>query len=287
MKVKLDMPELLKAGLNSVGHWFDPRAGKQKWVEMKTKGLKESAFFEWHKVLKALQSNKISVRNTQEIEVGGSFSPMIHTKKGIIQYPDITQKRILREIAQEVEYIPNGTQRKVNELLNLEDSDLSLAFKNFKKDNPCTWKQEFQFKLLSGRIYSNKAYHRMGHKSSSNCTFCNEEEQTFIHTYLECPEVEVFRRNLSKDWQGETMSKKRWFLGVSDTSEVLEKCKNIIAKEANHFIFKANFAGDKLSTEAFKKWLKSDEDPEEALAFRVNKVFDHHLKWSNIQLLLK
>ena len=82
------------------------------------------------------------------------------------------------------------------------------------------------------------------------------------------------------------MTNKRWFLGVSNTFEVLEKCKNIIAKEANHYIFKMNYAGDKLSVEAFKKWLKSDEEPEEALAYRVNKIFDHHLKWSNLQLLL-
>ena len=186
-----------------------------------------------------------------------------------------------------MEYIPNGTQKKFSELLDLQDKDLELAFAKFKKDNPCTWKQEFQFKLLSGRIYSNKAYHRMGYKNSSNCTFCNEEEQTFIHAYLECPQVKLFRERLSSKWQGEAMSSKRWFLGVSETSEVLEKCKNIIAKEANHFIFKKNYAGEELSTTAFKNWLKSDEEPEEALAYRVNKIFDHHLKWSNLQLLLE
>ena len=88
------------------------------------------------------------------------------------------------------------------------------------------------------------------------------------------------------NWSGEIMNEKRWFLGVSNTSEILEKSKNIIAKEANHYIFKMNWKGDKLSVESFKNWLRSDEDPEEALASRVNKIFDHHLKWSNIQLLL-
>ena len=255
---------------------------------MRSKGLKDNAFCEWHKVLKALQTNRLSVKSHQQIEIGGNcFSLIIHTKKGMIQYPDITQKRILQEIAQGIEYIPNGTQMKLSEALKLEESDLSMAFKNFRKDNPCVWKQEFQFKLLSGRVFANKDYYRMGFKTSSNCTFCNTEDQTFIHTYLECPEVKVFREKLSRDWQGEAMSNKRWFLGVSSTPEVLEKCKNIIAKEANHFIFKTNYAGNRLSVEAFKNWLKSDEEPEEALASRVNKVFDHHLKWSNLELLLQ
>ena len=90
----------------------------------------------------------------------------------------------------------------------------------------------------------------------------------------------------SKHWQGTAMDKKRWFLGVSDTCEVLEKSKNIIAKELNHYIFKMNWAGTDISVTAFKNWLRSDEEPEEALSFRVNKVFDHNLKWSHIQLLL-
>ena len=33
--------------------------------------------------------------------------------------------------------------------------------------------------------------------------------------------------------------------------------------------------------------LAIDEEPEEALSLRVNKVFDHQLKWSHIQLLLE
>ena len=288
VKVKLDMPVLLQAGLNTVGHWFDSQGKKLEWRQVKEEGLQSNAFFEWHKVLKALQHDRIVIKSEQTLMINTpSFSPVLHTKKGILHFPDITQKRILQEIAQAVEYVPNGTQVKVGELLDLEDNDLAYAFKNFKKDNPCTWKQEFQFKLLSGRVYANAAYHRMGLKDSSNCTFCNAEGQKFIHTYIDCPKVRMFRENISRDWQGDPMSDKRWFLGASNSAEVLEKAKNIIAKEINHYIFKMNYAGEQLSIEAFKKWLKSDEDPEEALASRVNKTFDHHLKWSNLQLLLQ
>ena len=190
------------------------------------------------------------------------------------------------ELAQTVDYTPSETQKKFSKELELEENDLSLAFSKFKKDNPCTWKQEFQFKLLSGRVHTNNAYFHMKHKPSKKCTFCSNEDQDFIHTYIQCPEVKAFRQALQKDWQGEKMTRKRWFLGVSETNDTLEQCKNIIAKEANHFIFKMNWAGSRLSLDAFKSWLKSDEEPEEALALRINKVFDHYLKWSNIQLLL-
>ena len=96
-----------------------------------------------------------------------------------------------------------------------------------------------------------------------------------------------FRRSISKNWPGEKMTPERWFLGVSNTNDILEKSKNILAKEMNHYIFKMNYAGKKLCPTSFKAWLISDEDPEEALASRVNKTFEHHLKWASITSLLQ
>ena len=61
---------------------------------------------------------------------------------------------------------------------------------------------------------------------------------------------------------------------------------SMIAKEANHFIFKANWAGTELSVEAFKNWLRSDEEPEEALAYRINKIFDHRIRLGIMSILM-
>ena len=120
-----------------MGHWFDSQAEKLKWETIKRKGLEDSARFEWQKASNAITTAKIRIKNDKEVEVNGAlFDLSLHTKKGIIQYPDITQKRILQEIAQEEKYIPNGTQIKLNEILEFEDTDLKLAFKNIRKDNP-------------------------------------------------------------------------------------------------------------------------------------------------------
>ena len=96
-----------------------------------------------------------------------------------------------------------------------------------------------------------------------------------------------FRQTLSKNWQGELMTEKRWFLGSSETSECLEKSKNIIAKEINLFIFQRNWAGSELSAEAFKNWLFSKEEVEEAHAFEAHNTFDFHVKWSFVKQLLQ
>ena len=127
----------------------------------------------------------------------------------------------------------------------------------------------------------------MGRKPSAKCTYCEETEQDFVHLYIQCPGVNQFRNALSRDWQGEEMDPKRWFLGSSGTNDILEKSKNILAKEVNHYIFKMNWTDNTINVEAFKNWLRSDEEPEEALAQRVNKMFDHYQKWSYIQHLLQ
>ena len=287
-KTHLDTPYLMKLGLTRVGQWFDSRSERAKWQTVKEKGARDNAFFEWQKVSKALRIAKIRVRSEETLEMReqAQFSPVLYTEKGMISYPDISQKRILSEIAQRTDYKPNGTQVATHGLLEFEEKDLSEAFKRYRFDNPCTRKQEFQFKLLSGTLYSNKEYAKLGRKDSGKCTFCAEEKQNFTHLYISCPKVKAFRADLAKRWTGDPMSDKRWFLGLSHSNEVLEKSKDIIAKEANHYIFKMNWAGKSLSVEAFKNWIKSEEEPEEALACRVNKIFDHHLKWSHIQLLL-
>ena len=285
----ITVPNLRKVGLSTVGKWFNHRAERISLEEAKQKGLKASAWLEWVKVAKTLWRNKIAIANTNDLQVEDkdySFYPFFKTERGRIEGSDITQKRILEEIAKAALYIPNENQLKVQEVLGLEEEEVKIAFRNFKKDNPCTWKQDFQFKLLSGAVFTNTRYIHMGHKKTTACTFCNEPYQDFVHLFTLCPGVRRFRERLAANWQGDPMDKKRWFLGASATSDILEKSKNIIAKEANHFIFKTNWAGNELSVEAFKRWLQSDEEPEEALACRVNKLFDHQIKWSYLQTLL-
>ena len=245
---------------------------------------------EWQKVSKIIWTDSLiteGFKDIWEIKEGPSFDPFLMAVTKLSGTENLSQKKILQAIAKKVDYIPNGTQNKFMELLDIDKEALLEAFKKFKTDNPCTVKQEFQFKLLSGIIHANAAYRRMKRKESAKCTFCPEERQDFVHLFISCPKVITFRNEIEKNWPGEKMTSERWFLGVNSSSDILEKSKNILAKEINHFIFKRNWANEALCPIAFKAWLMSDEEPEEALASRVNKVFDHHLKWSTITSLLK
>ena len=82
------------------------------------------------------------------------------------------------------------------------------------------------------------------------------------------------------------MTKKRWFLGCSSTNNDLERAKDYIAKEINHYTFQANWAGDELSPIALKNRILAEEEIEEALASLMDKTFDFYVKWENLKQLL-
>ena len=82
------------------------------------------------------------------------------------------------------------------------------------------------------------------------------------------------------------MNQKRWFLGCSDSSDDLERYKDYIAKEINHYIFQTNWAEEELSVTAFKNRIMSQEELEEVLASENNTHFDFYVKWENLKMLI-
>ena len=282
------MKILRSQGINSLKFFFTKDGATVKGTQARERGLKESAQFEWYKVHKILIGKKVILQG-EESDIRGDpgFEPWFKTKLGEIRGQDITQKKLLREIAKAVEYKPNSTQEEIYAKLEIKEEELSSAFANIKKDQKQRTSHDFQLKLLSGVIFTNTAYKYMKKKASSKCTFCNTEKQTLIHLYVECIGVNKLRQQLSTKWTGEKMTEKRWFLGVSDTNDILEQNKNLLAKEINHFVFQRNWEGENLSKEAFRNRILAEKETEEALAFEKNTTFDFHVKWQYLEQLLK
>ena len=279
---------LRKGNINTIGFFFKENGEIRNGNQAREDGLKEVMQFEWRKVHKALLSKKVQGIQTRDLrQIETDFIPWFKTNWGELKGDDLTQKKILREIAKAVTYHPNDTQKKVGTLLDLEEEELARAFKRIKKDHMNRAMHDFQLKLLSGVLFTNKAYKRMGRKKSARCTFCEEEKQDFIHLYISCSGANKLRSGLAQCWLGEKMTTKRWFLGSSDHNDILEKSKEYVAKEVNHYIFQMNWAGKDISVKAFKDRVLAQEEVEEALAYETHKSFDFHEKWAHLKQLLQ
>ena len=290
VKTTLDTPHLRRQGINTIKHFFNEAGEERTVAQAKNLGLKSIAQIEWQKVGKALKLQKIQVRGQTGDPRNWNnkqFWPRFKTTNGNLEGEDLTQKKILREIAKNTEYIPNETQRKVAEILELEEEDLIRAFSRIRIDHRSGQMHEFQFKLLSGIVFTNKAYKVMKKKQSAKCTFCNEEQQSFTHLYISCEGVNNFRTSIADSWEGAKMTKRRWFLGCSSESDDLERSKDFIAKEINHYIFQMNWLGADISKAAFHNRIMSVEEVEEAVASNTGKIFDFQVKWELLKTLLK
>ena len=52
--------------------------------------------------------------------------------------------------------------------------------------------REFQYKVLSRILYTNKALHKMGIVNSPPCSFCHVLDESLEHLFLHCPTSSVF-----------------------------------------------------------------------------------------------
>ena len=52
--------------------------------------------------------------------------------------------------------------------------------------------REFQYKVLSRILYTNKVLHKMGIVNSPACTFCHVSDESLEHLFLHCPISSVF-----------------------------------------------------------------------------------------------
>ena len=58
--------------------------------------------------------------------------------------------------------------------------------------------REFQYKVLSTILYTNKALHKMGTVNSPACIFCHVSDQSLAHLFLHCPISSVFWLSVTK-----------------------------------------------------------------------------------------
>ena len=73
--------------------------------------------------------------------------------------------------------------------------------------------REFQYKVLSRILYTNKALHKMGIVNSPACTFCHVSDESLEHSFLHCPVPSVF-------W----LSVTEWLKSFFTTIDLLTSC---------------------------------------------------------------
>ena len=141
------------------------------------------------------------------------------------------------------------------------------------------------FKMICVGPFTNKDYHRFGHKDSSSCHYCEEEEQDFKHLFEDCDEVNELRDRLAINWDIKP-SKKEWLFGINNSGKY-EKAVSFIAIELCHYVHSTNWKGELLSLNKYKGQIRATENIERRIAMKKLKMHTHEEKWAPILELIR
>ena len=160
----------------------------------------------------------------------------------------------------------------MNEITEAKWEDWERSFKSITQHSLSTRSRAKLFRMYAGITYTNKAYHRFGHKASAKCTYCQEEKQDFAHLFLECSGVEGFREELQREWQ-QVLTKKDWFFGTNSDD------LSYLNRESNNYLQVTNWKGKNLSKVQLYIQICENEKIEAAIAEKRNKLGEHIEKW--------
>ena len=140
---------------------------------------------------------------------------------------------------------------------------------------------EFQYKVLSRILYTNKVLHKMGIVNSPACTFCHVSDESLEHLFLHCPISSVF-------W----LSVTEWLKSFFTTMDLLTSCNrmfglfrkdmpllNLIILLRKQVIYQSRHLNIKPSLSLLKTKLKNAYQLELLIAKQNNSLDIHNAKW--------
>ena len=163
----------------------------------------------------------------------------------------------------------------LRQMLGIEQAEGTKYIENILKLTSESKKKSFATLFLHKKTYTNKNYHTFGVKQSAECSFCHHSPQTWVHLYLECPEVLAFR-----EW----IAAAKWGLSKSLTNRELilgpnDRALAMLTLEMNYFIHRSNYWENDLSYEAFAAQVRNVEAVARATSSDSTK---HAAKWRRV-----
>ena len=177
---------------------------------------------------------------------------------------------------------------KYNKWTNDIGQEISSSVANFAKLHQTIYRttnvtkyRSFQYRLLQRGLVTNIQLHRWKLIPSNMCTFCKIEEETILHLFYYCPEVQTFWKEIMH-WVQERFSPKT--IDISPRAVITSQICNLnvvnfISICAKQYIYRQRCMKDNLQIVNFKLLIKKIESIEKYIAIKNGKLSIHLKKW--------
>ena len=147
--------------------------------------------------------------------------------------------------------------------------------------------RDFQYRLLLGKLVTNKDLFEWKLKLDSSCTFCKETEETTFHLLYDCPRVKPivdFLLNVVCSDLECTVYTDKWHYLFSHIVDSAKHVANFLCTVTKQFIYKTRCAGNAISLVKFKRELEYLYIIEGEIAKSEFRTNVHTRRWSPIKL---
>ena len=148
--------------------------------------------------------------------------------------------------------------------------------------------RSFQYRLLERGIVTNIHLCKWGIREDSNCTFCNQEEESLLHLFCTCNQVKVlwenFRQYVEEKYQITS-------LNLNPSEIVLNKIfvpvrshvVNFLCLVTKQFIYRQRCQGNNLTFPVLRNIFRRIEGIEKYIAIKNGRIGKHIKKWGYVQ----
>ena len=141
--------------------------------------------------------------------------------------------------------------------------------------------REFQFMLLHGIAYTKEQLFRFGFVESSNCTFCQQETETYKHLFMTCGKVEEVWKEIITYYDLFEIRNMDWkdiHVGLAGSSNRIKFVNSLIIF-LKYIIFKSRSEGKLAPFHVIQNKLREYMEEEKKIAIKRRKLGIHLQKW--------
>ena len=258
-------------GINFISDLVD-RSGTAKSFDQL--GLDAKEWFNWYMLINSIKKNKLyskedSSADRNVLKVGGKILKTI-TSKFVYQHfvkNDIKEKSVVR--IEKYVPIPNDATQDI--------------FMYCHKNTVDTASKAFQYKFLYDILVNNYWLEKWRIEETNLCTFCQIEEETIKHLYLDCPFTSGFWRDVEL-WLGNFgvtgITKEKIFYGTTD------KLLHTLVLLGKRFIHDCRIHKRTPILTNFKYQVKYLKNVEFGISAMKNNMEEYEQKWNRLNLFL-
>ena len=198
-----------------------------------------------------------------------------------IAFRDVQSRKIYAYLIKDLQTLYTLKINDGQTNISLSEEEIKETFTRPRSSTLIRKQRDFQFKLLHGSVYTREQLFKFGFVPNNLCSFCTQEVETYLHVFVECPNVKKIWQTMVNHFKLEEIKEiksRDIFLGLPGNS-VRIKFVNSLIIMVKYILYNSRKEGSVPSFVKITKYIQEYIQVEKNLASKRGSLGVHLLKW--------